>query len=542
MTRQRILAVGVTLLVAGALAYHFVEKAENTGAPTLAPTGTPAEVLIKNQCSRCHAPPKPEHLPKESWPFAIRWMGNYLGIQDLGDGIDPLVVRQYVPAKAMIHPKDLASIQAYFVALAKPTAEMRIERPRPPVTSRFRPRKLGWSEDLPLITFVHIDERRQRVLIGGYAQFGMCVGGPEKCGPLVRSHAPNGTPIWEHRFDSEPIHAENTPDGYRLTIIGSFREDRGIAQIIDLDITGDKPTQKMLRAGAHRLTQHITKDLDGDGLEDIVSIGFGDGYGPGGLGSVSVLWATEKFKARYATAPKKIDPGVLPGALTEQVLMQEAGPLNAVVDDFDADGRPDILLARAQGAQALILWRNKGNRKFEKITVKEWFVAFGLNRVRAADFDGDGDLDLLVVSGNNMEFPTPPLRPYHGLRVLENEGNLRFTEKFHYPFYGALDAVVRDFDNDGDPDIAAISFFLNWDAPEPFVYLENQGGFSFEASGLSDDNFGRWLRIAAGDVNGDGAPDVVLGSARTDLGIDKASDAFARVRKAPAVLVLHNNP
>jgi hypothetical protein len=97
-------------------------------------------------------------------------------------------------------------------------------------------------------------------------------------------------------FLGEPITAEITKYGYRLTLMGAFGWDRGLGQIIDLKLDGDSPPQPiMLANGGRRFTQSVTQDVDGDGREDLIPVGFGQGFGPGSSRHLSVLWATEQF-------------------------------------------------------------------------------------------------------------------------------------------------------------------------------------------------------------------------------------------------------
>ena len=132
--------------------------------------------------------------------------------------------------------------------------------------------------------------------------------------------------------------------------------------------------------------------------------------------------------------------------------------------------------------------------------------------------DKDGRPDLVVLNGDNVDgnhfgkvIPAP--RPQHGIRVFRNEGGLKFSKAFYYRMHGAIRPVVADFNGDGRPDIAAIALFPEWNyaEPETFVYLENQGGFRFEAQSLPKEFFSVWCAIEAADVNADGKPDIVLG-------------------------------
>ena len=129
------------------------------------------------------------------------------------------------------------------------------------------------------------------------------------------------------------------------------------------------------------------------------------------------------------------------------------------------------------------------------------------------DPDGDGHPDIVYTNGDNGDYPGPP-KPYHGVRVFLNDGHDKFTERYFFPMPGAYKAVARDFDGDGRVDIAAIAFYPDYAGPAPlsFVYLHNLGGMRFEARTFADAERGRWLTMDAGDVNGDGKPDLVLGS------------------------------
>src|SRR6185369_5759076 len=102
------------------------------------------------------------------------------------------------------------------------------------------------------------------------------------------------------------------------------------------------------------------------------------------------------------------------------------------------------------------------------------------------------------------------MKPYHGVRIYLNDGHDRFQETFFYPLSGAYKVVARDFDGDGDLDLAAIAFYPDYASKVPvsFVYLENQGGGKFEASTMVEQNAGRWLVMDVGDVDGDGDEDL----------------------------------
>ena len=93
-----------------------------------------------------------------------------------------------------------------------------------------------------------------------------------------------------------------------------------------------------------------------------------------------------------------------------------------------------------------------------------------------------------------------------------NDGNNQFKETWFYPMHGASEVKARDFDGDGDMDLAAISFFPDFKhQPNSFLYFENTGnGFDAQTTPLS--HSGRWLGIEAADIDQDGDQDLLLGT------------------------------
>jgi enediyne biosynthesis protein E4 len=122
-------------------------------------------------------------------------------------------------------------------------------------------------------------------------------------------------------------------------------------------------------------------------------------------------------------------------------LAQGAG---VCLSDVDADGRPDVFLARTRGANAL--YRNLGGWRFEEIAVRAGVAAQDRTSTGCAfaDVDGDGDADLILLSlggGPNA--------------VFVNDGAGHFGEQPAglTDTAGSMTVAVADVDGDGDLDL-----------------------------------------------------------------------------------------
>src|SRR5437762_160899 len=126
------------------------------------------------------------------------------------------------------------------------------------------------------------------------------------------------------------------------------------------------------------------------------------------------------------------------------------------------------------------------------------------------DFNGDGKPDILYVNGDNFDY-SRVLKPYHGIRILENDGHNDFTERYFFPIYGAAQAVVADFDKDGDLDIVTTSNFAD-SARHPercIMYFENAGGYQFKPYAFTIARDNRWNVMTTADLNREDRKSVV---------------------------------
>jgi hypothetical protein len=207
---------------------------------------------------------------------------------------------------------------------------------------------------------------------------------------------------------------------------------------------------------------------------------------------------------------------------------------------FDADGDGDLDLHVVSGgnefsdmAPALEdrLYVNDGRGRYRKADGRLPPMDGSGSRAAVADFDGDGDLDLFV--GGRVVPWRYGIDPPSVL--LRNDGYGRFTDVTaaaapELARVGMVtDALWTDLNRDGRVDLVVVGEWM------PIALFHNAGGgklVRLHPPGLEHSD-GWWNRIVAADFTGDGRPDFVVGN----LGLNTRLRATAT---EPATLIVQD--
>jgi len=465
------------------------------------------QLLVNKSCGSCHLVPDPGLLDKMTWGGVLPQMAFRMGLRNVEFKVpvppgDSAAVYGSLPDSPMITDDEYAEIREYYLSHA-PDSLTRIRTAMNTTLQLFDVSELRYPEAaVPFVTVIRADTTTHRTFLGTRSA-------------RIFVYGEDFTLEDSLQFDSPPssIHFDDQ-NNLNVSLLGMLEPNESAGGAL-ASITPDKKKKSFIDS-LKRPVYYEKADLNNDHLDDYVVCEFGN-Y-TGGLVAYENKGA-QKFK--------------------RHVLYGLPGARKVVIQDFNHDGKPDIMVLMAQGNEQITMLTNQGDFHFTLNPLLRFPAVYGSSFFDLADFNNDGYFDILVANGDNGDFSNI-LKPYHGVRIFTNDGQNAFTESWFHPMYGASKAVARDFDLDGDLDIAAISFFPDFEKhPEQgFMYFENTGT-AFVPHTIGQASSGRWLVMDAADVDHDGDCDLILGA--FDLEILVPSGLLDRWHTQPVgALILRN--
>jgi hypothetical protein len=459
---------------------------ENCTQQKNVPDAERGATLARIHCTSCHTFSAPELLPKATWEQQVLpRMGYRLGIYEHVLQRDSLVEQEAVaiinekniyPTEPQLTDQEWADIQAFYLAEAPET----LEQPAIPATvvelPLFSVRNSPIKLTPPRVTMAQIQS-------GG----GFFIGDANE--EAIYQFEQDLTFQQKGKTGEGAVTINEFVNTYLVTVMGSFSPtDAAKGLVVSLPKDKTQSPRIVLEGLQRPVHTSVANFWEGQNVHLVISE-FAKWTGK------LALWSMED------------------GKYVPTVLKDATGAIRSIPVDLNADGLLDIVALFGQGAEGIYAFYNQGDHTFKEEPLLTFPASYGSSYFAMMDLDADNDLDIIYTNGDNADYP-PVLKPYHGIRFYMNDGGNNFSESFFYPLYGAYKAIPADFDQDGDTDIAAISFFPDFEnRPErSFVYLENQGDGELLERTFPEVNIGRWITMDAGDVDLDGDLDIILGS------------------------------
>jgi len=445
------------------------------------------ETQVKKFCGDCHAVPSPESFPRDAWHREVTRGFEFYNVSGRSD--------LEIPRKA--------DIVRWYRRRAEPNLKLDVSSGVAGSVD-FRAEKFSFSESLGEtgtagLTIIDGTGGREvyltDMLKGVVGRFA-----PTASKERLTALFDGGNPC---RIEPTDLDQDGVVD-YLVADLGSPQpEDHDRGRVLWARELAGQFRIDELACKLGRVADIRPADFDDDGDLDLVVAEFG------WLQSGRILLLEN-------TAEPTSQSVIAQASWKQHVVDPRHGTIHVPVVDLNADGLLDFVALVSQEHEAVDAFLNQGGLKFKKVRI--WAApdpSYGSSGIELADLDDDGDIDVLYCNGDT--FDSFYLKPYHGIRWLENQGEFPFRSHELTKMPGVSKAVPVDLDGDGDLDIAACGIIpwakIRTDPNvklDSLLWLENDGNCIFTSHSLEQARQGH-LAMAAGDLDGDGDADLAVG-------------------------------
>ncbi len=321
-------------------------------------------------CGSCHLPTKIEDLPKDIskesiLPDMAARMGlqvnNYNPYKGLSyEEYEATLKSGIYPSKPIISVEEWIKLEAYILAKA-PDSLPKIQYPKFESLEGFEPKYVD-LDSIPgaFFTYLGFDEDNKQVLSGGIN------------GSLLGYDFQNGKVSTVGTYERPIVDFTRNGEESFVTEIGKLDPTQLNSGRIIKTQNGESTA---LLTNLHRPVNTLVYDLNQDGEDEYVISEFGD------------------LRGQLSLFTKNGED-----SFDKTTLLAQPGTIRVVAEDMNGDGKKDLVALTSQGLESITVLTQKDSLRFTPNPVLRFSAVYGSSWFELADYDGDGDQDIITVN------------------------------------------------------------------------------------------------------------------------------------------------